>query len=123
MCAAINGDGTVATLTTIDAHTRVNCIDASAATPKLARGEYNIACRVFKDRVATTQNPADLPGHPLLCALVNEGALAPGKTTPAVLLESPIICINTAEASVSLYRHGEAPSPCRQAGAIADCRG
>jgi hypothetical protein len=123
MCAAVNGDGSVATLTTIDSRTLVNCLDATAdTTPQLPHGEYNIACRVFKDRVATTQNPGDLPGHPLLCALVNEGTLVAGKTTSPTLLDAPIVCINTAQSTISLYRRNVTPLPCRQSGALADCR-
>jgi hypothetical protein len=122
MCAAVNGDGSVATLTTIDARTLVNCVDATVGTPNVPAGEYNIACRVFKDRVATATNPADLAGHPLLCALVNGGSLMAGKTTPATLLDASIVCINTAQSSVSLYRRGAAPVPCRPAGKLVNCR-
>jgi len=122
MCAAVNGDGSVETLTTIDARTIVNCVDATAATPQLPTDEYNIACRVFEDRTPTTQNPADLSGHPLLCALVNGGTLRVGTVTPSTLLNAPLICIDSAQSSVSIYRRGVPPMPCRQAGAFVDCR-
>ena len=122
MCAAVNGDGSVETLTTVDAQTIVNCVDGTADAKALPAGEYNVACRVFKNHAATTQNPADLPGKPLLCALVNDGTLRAGKSTPSALLNAPIVCIDTLHSSVTLYRRGQQPMPCKQSGAIADCR-
>lgn len=122
MCAAVNGDGTVETLTTIDTQTVVNCVDATAETKQLPAGEYNIACRVFDNRSPTTQNPADLGGHPLLCALVNDGTLKAGKVTPQEMLQAPLVCIDTLHNSITLYPPGQPPKPCQQNGAYADCR-
>ncbi len=122
MCAVVNGDGSIETLTTLDSRTVVNCVDATAATKQLPAANYDVACRVFKDRTPTTQNPGDLPGHPLLCTLVNDGTLQAGKATPATILNAPILCIDTVHSSVTLYRRGQPPMPCHQSGALADCR-
>jgi hypothetical protein len=100
----------------------VNCLDVTALPPSIPGGEYKILCRVIKDGAPTKDNAGNLPGHPLLCALVNGGTLVAGKTTPASLAAASIVCINTAQSSVSLYRKGAPPRRCQLSGSYVDCR-
>ena len=122
MCATVNASGAVATFTTVDSHTAVLCLDSTVEITGVPRGEYSIACRVLTNGKLTKANAGALPGHPLLCSLVNGGTFVAGKATPSALRAGSLVCFDTLHSTAALYRPGAQPSPCQLSGRFVDCR-
>lgn len=123
ICASINADGSLATIVEVGGGGRlINCLDATVDDASLTPGQYLILCGVFREGTSTNEDAFAFPEHPVLCAVVNDGALRAGTSTVSELAMAPAVCLNRDTNSVALHRRGAAAVPCQVSGDVADCR-
>jgi len=115
LCAALNTDTSVSTVTTAPGAKGVLCVDASRDSGGLPNDVYRLQCGVlkegggFEDGASVALRDA---GQPLVCGLVNEAPLELRSTTVAQLQALPVACLDLEHHSVTLWQRDGTSRPC-----------
>jgi hypothetical protein len=113
LCAALNADTSITTITTAPGARGVLCVDASRDSGGLPLDVYRVSCGVLKEGGGFEDGaPLGDTGQPLACGLVNEAKLELRSTTVAQLQALPVACLDLEHHSVTLWQRDGTSRPC-----------